>query len=153
MQHETYLLADVASASLRTTLRPTWDAGERNEAAPVRARTLGGQAYTAVMSVTALRWDLPLTFVSSADRAQMAAWWAAETELLLTLDGSGTNVAGAFVRIVNEREPLPRLAGGALERWEGPLFLAEARGYGRLGGFILTDSVWGLLDQNYNVLG
>ena len=76
------------------------------------ARTLGGQAYTAVMSVTALRWDLPLTFVSSADRAQMAAWWAAETELLLTLDGSGTNVAGAFVRIVNEREPLPRLVGG-----------------------------------------
>lgn len=155
MVRNDWRISDVRSSELYVQLHPTWDFVESQMPRTSHGATLGGRLYTSVDTTVAYRWSLPLTFVSSADRAQVMPWWRNQTELLLTLNLSDTNRATSYVRIANQMEPLGQRSPFQIDRYSGILQLQETRGLGLLPGglFILDDAYWGVLDEAYNVLG
>jgi len=154
MDYQSFHLRTTADSSAFLEIQPsrefseTWESGRRD------AVSLGGRRYTHVPAGAALRYTVPLAYVSSADRATIDGWWRDQPELFFTFNLAAGTAQTVQVQVINEREPLGRNIPANRDLYAGVLFLREFREQGKVAGgpFILGDPVSGLLDQTYNVL-
>ena len=154
MDYRTFHLRTAAESGAFLEINPgrefseSWETGRGDEV------SLGGRRYTHVPAGAALRYSVPLAFVSSADRETMDGWWRDQPELVFTFNLSESTAQSVRVQMINEREPLGRNIPANRDLYAGVLFLREVEANGKLGGgpFILDDAVWGKLDETYNVL-
>jgi len=154
MDYPSFHLTSLVGSAAPLEVFPTPDFAERLLDAPEHRRTMGGRLHThRLVGSGTYEVVLPLVNVSSAQRAEITAWWSAGRALLLTFAAS-SDPQSLEMQIVGDSEPLGGWHPAHRELRNGVVLLADRRGTGKIPGgpFILDDATWGLLDQSYNVL-
>ena len=134
-------------------LHPTYDYSI-TEANDVRhGRTVGGQLNSYRIETNNVSATLPLTFVSSSDKSKIYTDWRDRNIVYLTMNISSSPVT-MVSKTTNTSEPLGIRSRMSDDEFNGNLFMTSTDSRGLFNGapFILDDPVYGLLDQNYNVL-
>lgn len=147
---ETYTLTNPLSGT-SIELYPTYKVNLKNSNKNSYQRTIGSQLNNYRSTKDTLNVTLPLTWVSSSDKAFIDDLWYNQTTVLFTQNNS-TSPQNTYCLITNTTEPLNIRSGQDYTKFSGNLFLKSVSGTQAILFFTLDDSVLGLLDQNYNPL-
>ena len=146
MAYLTFHLRAAADSGAWLPLFPGAKFQEQQSLARTHAVTLGGGLATYAVGGAPYQWQVPLTQVDSATRAQLMAWWRGQSELVFTFNLSSSPFTAPVV-IANQLEPLGQSPAGRGDLFQGGLLLQETQGVGKLPGapLVLGDSNLGLL--------
>ncbi len=116
-------------------------------------RTISGQLNNYRSQLSGITINMPLTFVSSSDKSFIDDIWVNQDKCVFTLNNSD-NPQSVVCRISNNIEPLQNRSPLQYDLFNGNLVLSSVDGYDITSGnpFILNDSIYGKLDQTYNIL-
>lgn len=132
---------------------PTYDFIAQNYNKNFHNRTIGGQLNTYSQENKGIRFTVPLTFVNSSDKSFINNLWYNQIESVFTLNLS-SSPQSIVCRIINNTEPLPVRSSFQYDHFSGNLYLRSTKASDITSGtpFVLGDPVYGILNQNYNVL-
>mgnify|MGYP001562673080 FL=1 len=145
-------LTIAVNSTVPLQVQPGWDYHEGRMQGRMVHREQVGAAQAVILHPQAY-FNVPLTWVTSADAATIRAAWRDNLEVIWTVNASSSPRSWRC-SIANVDDPLPHREPQNFNHFGGMLFLKESTGAGEgdMGPFILDNATWGLLDQSYNGL-